>query len=70
MGLQHNPELWPWFVTYATNALNHRLNNRTHNIPIESYRKRLGIEKPSSPIFSFNDVVTFIYTNEPVANET
>lgn len=43
MGLHDNPELWPWLVPYATNALNNRFNERIQDIPTHSRNKRLGL---------------------------
>lgn len=68
MGLHQNPELWPWFVPYATHALNHRFNERTQAIPMKAYRKRLSLPQIKEQ-FSFNDVVLFKYENESVAKE-
>lgn len=69
IGFQDNPELWPWVLPYATNAINSCFNEKIQDTPINSYKRRMGLEKKVDQ-FAFGDVVLFKYGNEKVSEET
>lgn len=57
------PELWPWFVQAAVNAVNSSWNDRSQGIPADLRRRRLNIKSMRCP-YATGDVVNFTYRNE------
>lgn len=68
-GCDMAPELWPWFIVGAVNAINASWNTKIHGVPQERLRRRLGISRSRCP-YAVGDVVNFFYKNEEKSLET
>lgn len=68
-GCQFAPELWPWFIQAAANAINASWNSKAQGIPADLRRRRLSIKGTRCP-FATGDVVNFTYRNEDKSLET